>query len=73
MAVMHVNQVSDLLGRTVVLVEDLLGVRVERRGLVTAYLATLEGSRNSPEFLLEQEDGDSVFYTLGEVELHAVM
>lgn len=71
MASLHVTQVSHLLGRTVLLTEALGGVQIERRGVVTAYTKVMPG-RSVEEFLLEQEDGDSVFYSLDQVQLHHI-
>lgn len=73
MAGVNVTQVSDLLGKQVILTEEVGGFTFERRGRVTAYVATSPGSCCDPEFLLEQEDGDAVFYSLQEIRLHSVM
>jgi|TARA_R100001143_G_C3348223_1_gene128019 hypothetical protein len=72
MSSLNVTQTSQLLGKTILLTEVLGGVCIERRGIVTAYTAVLPGSKCDPEFLLEQDDGDLVFYSLREVELHSI-
>lgn len=72
MAIAHVTRVQDLLGKSLVLTEEVAGFVIERRGVVTGVLTVLPGSRCQDEFLLEQDDGDCCFYSLGEVTLRAV-
>jgi len=68
----NVTQVSHLLGKTVLLTESVFGVQIERRGVVTGYTTMLPTSKCGSEFLLEQDDGDLVFYSLDEVQLHRI-
>lgn len=72
MSSLHVTQVAHLLGKTVLLTESLGKVEIERRGVVTAYTTVLPGGRCDSEFLLEQDDGDLVFYSLRDVRLHHI-
>lgn len=72
MAMLHVTQVSHLLGKTVLLTEAMGGIQIERKGTVTAYTTVLPGSKCDSEFLLEQDDGDLVFYSLRDVQLHHI-
>jgi len=73
MAEVHVNSLSELLGKSVVLTERLGELEIERRGVVTAFVQVAPGSRQCEEFLLEQDDGDVVFYSLENVSLHCVI
>ena len=72
MAVQQVNALQDLLGKRLVLVEDLAGVEVERRGQVVGIVNAVPGSRCSEEFFLDQDDGDFVAYEVHEVRILAV-
>jgi len=72
MAMLHVTQVAHLLGKTVLLTETMGGIQIERKGTVTAYTTVLPGSKCGSEFLLEQDDGDVVFYSLRDVRLHHI-
>lgn len=72
MADVNVTSVSALLGKTVVLSEVVMGQSFRRSGIVIGVLTGLPGSRCGDEFLVEQDDGDSCFYSLSEVTLHAV-
>jgi hypothetical protein len=72
MAVANVTRVQDLLGKSLVLTEEVAGFVFERRGVVTGVLTVIPGSRSKDEFLLEQDDGDCCFYSLDEVTLRAI-
>lgn len=72
MAGINVTSLSDLLAKRVLLTELVGGVHIERSGVCTAYTSISPGSRCDPEFLLEQDDGDMVFYSLDEVTLHSI-
>ena len=60
------------LGAVVLLTETFAGFSFERRGRVIGHVVGLPGSRCSCEFLLEQDGGDCVFYSPGEVTIHHV-
>ena len=55
------------LGAVVHLTETVHGSAYERRGTVVGLVVGLPGSRCSNEFLLDQDDGNCVFYSPGEV------
>lgn len=69
MATQHATQLSELLGKTLVLLEDLYGVQIERKGQVIGIIRALPGSRCLEEFLLDQEDGDCCYYDPQEVTI----
>jgi len=58
---------NDLLGKTMVLTVRQAGFDFERKGRVIGVLRALPGSRCNDEFLLDQDNGDSEFYSLDEV------
>lgn len=60
------------LGQVVLLTENINGFAFERRGRVIGHVVALPGSRCSSEFLLDQENGDCVFYSPHEVTIHHV-
>lgn len=60
------------LGQVVLLTENIAGFSFERRGRVIGHVIGLPGSRCSPEFLLDQDNGDCVFYSPTEVTIHHV-
>lgn len=72
MGVQNVSAIQELLGKELVLVEDLFGVQIERRGRVIGVVNALPGSRCSEEFLLDQDDGDCCFYSPEEVTITAI-
>lgn len=69
MATQQAIALPELLGKTITLLEDLYGVRIERRGQVIGIVTALPGSRCQDEFLLDQDDGDCQFYAPAEVTI----
>lgn len=57
------------LGAVVCLTETVCGFTFERRGTVIGLVVGLPGSRCGNEFLLDQDDGDCVFYSPSDVTI----
>lgn len=72
MATHNVTSVRTLLDKRILLTESFSGVQIERSGVCTAIVTTTAKSRAHDEFMLEQDDGDVVFYSLDEVTIHCI-
>lgn len=72
MATHNVTALNALLDKRILLTENIGGVQIERSGVCTAFTTTTKDSRCDAEFLLEQDDGDLVFYSLDEVQIHSI-
>jgi hypothetical protein len=72
MATHNVTALCTLLDKRILLTENLFGVEIERSGVCTAFVTTTKKSNLQAEFLLEQDDGDIVFYALHEVTIHSI-
>jgi hypothetical protein len=72
MATHNVTALNALLDKRILLTEKLFGVEIERSGICTAFTVTTKKSNLQAEFLLEQDDGDLVFYALDEVTIHSI-
>lgn len=73
MATQDVIALHELLGKTLVLTEHALGFDFERRGQVIGIVTTLPGSRSEPAFLLDQDDGDCVYYSPNDVTISFIV
>ena len=72
MATQQAIALPDLLGKTITLLEDLYGVKIERTGRVIGVIDALPGSRCTPEFLLDQDDGTCEYYDPQEVTITSI-
>lgn len=72
MARHNVTAINTLLDKRILLTENVGGVQIERSGVCTAIVTTTAKSRCDDEFMLEQDDGDLVFYSLAEVTIHTI-
>lgn len=72
MATANVTRVQELLGKTLHISERISGFDFDRRGIVVGIVTVLPGSCVDEEFLLEQDDGDVVFYSPNDVTIHSI-
>jgi hypothetical protein len=72
MATHNVTALNTLLDKRLLLTENVFGIEIERSGVCTAFVITTKNSCCDAEFLLEQDDGDVVFYSLDEVTIHSI-
>lgn len=72
MAAANVTRVQELLGKTLLITERIAGFDFERRGIVVGVVTVLPGACVDEEFLLEQDDGDYVYYSPADVTIHSI-
>lgn len=69
MAAINHTDPSDLLGKSVIITEDLFGVPVETMGTVTGVLKILPGARLSPAIFVESPNNNGQYFHLEEIAL----